>query len=138
MNVLVIGKTGQLAQELARAEWPQGWSPHFSGRNEMDLAQPRNAAKAVRECKPALVVNAAAYTTVDKAESEPDLAMRINGQAPGALAEACAALRVPFVTVSTDYVFDGRKDGPYTEYDPFSPLGAYGCSKAEGERRVRE
>lgn len=138
MKVLVIGKTGQLAQELARAEWPEGWSPQFSARNEMDLAEPRSAAKAVCERKPALVINAAAYTAVDKAESEPELAMRINGKAPGALAETCAALRIPFVTVSTDYVFDGRKDGPYTECDSLSPLGAYGRSKAEGERRVRE
>lgn len=138
MKVLVIGKTGQLAQELARAEWPEGWSPQFFGRNEIDLAEPANAAKAVRERKPGLVMTAAGYTSVDKAESEPDLAMRINGEASGAVALACAQLRIPFVTVSTDYVFDGSKEGPYKEEDEMHPLCAYGRSKAEGERCVRE
>lgn len=138
MKILVVGKTGQLAQELARAEWPEGWSASFAGRDEVDLSEPGKAAAVMRDGKASLVINAAAYTAVDKAESEPDLAMRINAEGPAALGAACAELHVPFVTVSTDYVFDGTKQTAYTEQDAMDPLGAYGRSKAEGERRVRE
>src|SRR5947209_8454977 len=122
MKVLVIGKTGQLARELARAQWPHEWLPTFAGRDEIDLSEPAEAGVGVGDRRPGLVINAAAYTAVDKAESEPDLAMRINGDAPGALAAACAALRIPFVTMSTDYVFDGSKDAAYAEKDETHPL----------------
>src|SRR4051794_39589333 len=103
MRVLVLGKSGQLAQELARSCWPQGWRPTFATRTEIDLSEPQKAAHAVREWKPDLVINAAAYTAVDQAESEFDLAMRINGVAPGELANVCEELHVPFISASTDY-----------------------------------
>ncbi|MBV9571535.1 MAG: dTDP-4-dehydrorhamnose reductase [Alphaproteobacteria bacterium] len=137
MKVLVLGKTGQLARELARAAWPAGWQTEFAGCDQINLSIPENSAEAIADRKPSLVINAAAYTAVDKAESEPELAMRINALAPGAIASACASSNIPFVTVSTDYVFDGSKNGPYWEDDPISPVSAYGRSKAEGERLTR-
>jgi dTDP-4-dehydrorhamnose reductase len=136
MKVLVIGRTGQLAQELARKAWPDGWRPEFLDRSAIDLSEPETAAEAVAAREPELVINAAAYTQVDKAETEPELAMRINALAPEAIALRLAARDVPFVTISTDYVFDGSKVGPYTEADEVCPVSAYGRSKAQGERRV--
>ncbi|MBV9993336.1 MAG: dTDP-4-dehydrorhamnose reductase [Alphaproteobacteria bacterium] len=137
-TVLVIGKTGQLARELARSPWPAGWQASFAGRDAIDLACPDAAAACVEAAAPEMVVNAAAYTAVDKAESEPGLADAVNAVAPGAIAAACARMNVPFVTVSTDYVFDGAKRGAYVESDPVGPIGAYGRSKERGERLVRE
>jgi dTDP-4-dehydrorhamnose reductase len=136
-RVLVIGRTGQLARELARTEWPQGWTMDFVDRTRIDLSKPDQAAETVAAISPTIVINAAAYTAVDKAEIEPDLAFAINGEAPAATAAACARLKIPFVTVSTDYVFDGTKVGAYVEEDPVSPLGVYGRSKEQGERLVR-
>jgi dTDP-4-dehydrorhamnose reductase len=135
---LVIGCNGQLAQELARCEWPSGWKPIFLGRDEIDLAHPIRAATAVIERKPELVINAAAYTAVDRAESQPDLAIRVNAEAPAAIASECAAHEIPFVTISTDYVFDGASTVPYVEGDSVRPINVYGRSKAEGEAAVRE
>src|SRR5438552_245044 len=137
-SILILGKTGQLAQELARANFPENWRTWFADRNEIDLADPDNAAKTVRHIAPDLVINAAAYTAVDRAESEPDLARRVNALSPGAVASACTDLRIPFVTVSTDYVFDGSSSGAYLETDPVAPLGVYGSTKEEGERLVRQ
>ena len=93
--------------------------------------------KTIREAAPSLVVNAAAYTAVDRAESEPDLAVAVNRDGPGNLASACAKAGIPLIHISTDYVFDGRKTEPYVETDPVSPLGVYGRSKAAGEAEVR-
>jgi dTDP-4-dehydrorhamnose reductase len=136
-RVLVIGRTGQLARELARAAWPKGWTAEFADRTIIDLTLPQRAAEAVAEISPDMVINAAAYTAVDKAESEPELALAVNAEAPAAIAGTCARLHIPFVTFSTDYVFDGSKTGPYSEDDPVAPLGAYGRSKEQGERLVR-
>jgi len=136
-KVLVVGKTGQLARELQRASWPQGWAVDFADRTVIDLAAPEAAAAAVLDAAPNLVVNAAGYTAVDKAEREPDLAHTVNALSPGAMASACARLNIPFVALSTDYVFDGGKRGAYTEDDPVAPLGAYARSKERGEELVR-
>ena len=132
MSVLVIGRGGQLSQCLLRAD------PSLAvlGRAEADLAQPEAAAAAIRAARPSLVINAAAYTAVDKAESEEDLARLVNAEAPGAMAEAAAEVGAAFVQISTDYVFPGDKDGEWVEDDPVDPLGAYGRTKLEGERRV--
>lgn len=138
LNVLVLGQNGQLAKELERRRWPEGWAVEFASRAAIDLAEPGAAAAAVLDRKPGLVINAAAYTAVDRAETEPELAWNINAVAPGAIASACATLAVPLVTVSTDYVFDGSNPAPYTEADPVCPLNQYGRSKAEGEQRVRQ
>ncbi len=106
------------------------------GRPALDLARPETIAPALAAAGPDVVVNAAAYTAVDKAESEPDLAHAVNAVGAGAVAEAAARLGLPVLHLSTDYVFDGRLDRPYREDDPTGPLGTYGGSKLEGERRV--
>jgi dTDP-4-dehydrorhamnose reductase len=136
-RVLVIGREGQLARELARARWPHGWSVTCLGRPDIDLRFPDKAAAAVAALASDCVVNAAAYTNVDLAESEPDLAMLVNATGPAAVAAACARIGAPFLTISTDYVFDGTKSTPYSEADAVKPLGSYGRSKAEGEACVR-
>jgi len=105
-------------------------------RATLDLADPDAIRRAVREAKPGVIVNAAAYTAVDKAESEPGLALRINGEAPGILAAEAARAGALLVHYSTDYVFDGAKDAPYVEDDPTGPVNAYGRSKLEGERAI--
>ncbi|MBW3617608.1 MAG: dTDP-4-dehydrorhamnose reductase [Proteobacteria bacterium] len=133
-SALVIGRTGQLARELARA--PCRFQPVFLGREEADLTRPEEAAAAVERTRPALVVLAAAYTAVDRAESEPETARLANTVAPGVVAEACARVGAALVHVSTDMVFDGAKDGPYVETDPPAPLGVYGQTKLDGEGRV--
>ncbi len=137
-RVLVIGRSGQLATELARANWPAGWQVTCTGTPELDLRQPEQAASAVTAAAPDIVVNAAAYTDVEKAESEPAMARLVNAIGPAAIARSCAALGAPFITISTDYVFDGSKPQPYSETDTVNPTSAYGRSKAEGEALVRE
>lgn len=136
MRALVFGSTGQVARELRRSAGELGIDATFLDRAAADLADPAACAAAVRAASADVVVNAAAYTAVDKAEDEPDLAGRINGAAPGAIAAACAEKGVPFLHVSTDYVFDGTPGRPWREDDPTAPLGAYGRSKLEGERAV--
>jgi dTDP-4-dehydrorhamnose reductase len=135
--ILVAGKTGQLARCLAQEARRRGTTLAALGRPEFDLTHPEGLARAVAARAPRAIVNAAAYTAVDKAEAEPALAMTVNRDGAGALAAAAALLGVPFVHISTDYVFDGRKDTPYVEQDAPSPLGAYGRSKLEGEAAVR-
>ena len=136
-SVLVLGRSGQLARELAHADWPSAWRPQFAAHSDIDLSRPELAACLVTAANPDLVINAAAYTAVDKAEGESELAMCINCTAPAAIAAACARRDIPFVTISTDYVFDGRKVGAYTEEDAVCPINVYGLSKMEGERLVR-
>lgn len=135
MKLLLLGGTGQLGREiLLRAD------PHLSivapTRRDLDLAQPETIAAYVAAQDVDVIVNAAAYTAVDKAERERDLAFLLNAVAPGRLAAAAAAKGVPLVHVSTDYVFDGSKGAPYLPSDPVAPLGVYGASKEAGERAV--
>lgn len=137
-RVLVIGREGQLARELARARWPDTWTISCAGRSDLDLRFPDKAAAAVVAAAPDLVINAAAYTDVERAESEFDLAILINATGPAAVAKACAEIGAPFVSISTDYVFDGGKPAPYTEDDVVHPINAYGRSKAEGEALIRD
>jgi len=136
--VLVAGRDGQLARALAPAFAAAGWRVAALGRADgLDLAGPAEAvAAAVRGAAPDLVVNAAAYTAVDRAEAEPEAAMAVNRDGAAALAAAAAAVGAPLLHVSTDYVFDGAKGAPYAEHDRPAPLGAYGRSKLEGERAV--
>jgi dTDP-4-dehydrorhamnose reductase len=133
MTLLVFGRTGQVATELARLI-PDAT---FLGRAEADLADPAACAEAIRDRRPAAVINAAAWTAVDKAEAEEAAATVVNGAAPGAMAQACADLRIPFLHISTDYVFDGAGTRPFRPDDPVTPLGAYGRSKLAGEQAVR-
>ena len=132
MTILVFGETGQLARELAADE-----TVTCLGRDQADLSHPAACAVAIRQAQPQAVINAAAYTAVDKAESDEALASVINGAAPGAMAATCADMGIPFVTVSTDYVFDGSGTAPWQPGDATGPLNAYGCSKLAGEEAVR-
>ncbi len=133
MTVLAFGANGQVGTALARLEGVTVLS-----RAEADLSIPGKCAQAIDEFKPVAVINAAAYTAVDQAESDEALATAINGDAPGEMARACAALGIPLVHISTDYVFAGDGDTPFNPSDPVAPLGAYGRSKEAGERAVRE
>ncbi|WP_293395341.1 dTDP-4-dehydrorhamnose reductase [Nevskia sp.] len=135
-RVVVTGSTGQVGWELRRALSTFG-EVLAPGRSECNLADPAAAAAYLRRVKPDLVVNPAAYTAVDKAESEPELAHTVNALAPRALAEACADLNALLVHYSTDYVFDGSKDGVYREDDAPSPVSVYGSSKLAGEDAIR-
>ncbi len=136
-RILVIGRTGQLSTALAEASWPADIAVTCRGRDAIDLAQPALARDAVIAERPDLVINAAAYTAVDKAESEPELAFAVNRDGPSAVAEACLAIGAPLIHVSTDYVFDGSKRGAYVEADPVNPASVYGASKEAGESAIR-
>ena len=133
MKLLVFGQTGQVARELARAA-PEAL---LLGRDQADLSNPAACAAAIRAHRPDAVINAAAWTAVDKAEAEENAATVLNGHAPGAMAQACADLGTPLVHISTDYVFDGAGTLPFRPSDPTAPLGAYGRSKLVGEEAVR-
>jgi len=135
-KILLTGKNGQVGWELQRTLAPLG-EVIALGRRELDLSKPDRIRKVVREIKPELIVNAAAYTAVDKAEAEPETAMAINGIAPGILAEEAKRLNTAIVHYSTDYVFDGAKTVPYTEDDEPNPLNVYGRTKLEGERAIQ-
>lgn len=136
MRIAVTGRTGQVVQSLlARAE-AANVTVIPVGRPELDLAQPEGVRQALANTQPDCIINAAAYTAVDKAEAEPDLAMRINGAGADAVAAAAAALGVPLIQLSTDYVFDGMAPRPWLEGDPTGPLSAYGRSKLAGEEAV--
>jgi dTDP-4-dehydrorhamnose reductase len=134
-QILLIGKDGQLGQELQLFLDPLGEIKRV-GRDSLDLANPEAIAKMIAEVKPDLIVNAAAYTAVDKAETEPDLAQAINGIAPGILAKQAQEIGATLIHVSTDYVFDGSQSHPYLETDPTQPLGVYGQSKLAGEQAI--
>lgn len=131
-DLLVLGRSGQLARALARRA-PEAT---FWGRAEADLSDPGAVADRVRALRPGAVILAAAHTAVDRAETEIEAATVLNATAPGLLARAAADLGVPFLHVSTDYVFDGSGDAPRAEDAPPAPLGVYGRTKLEGERRV--
>jgi len=129
--ILVFGKTGQVATELQAFKGIRAF-----GRGQADLSDPQACAETIRLHKPQAVINAAAYTAVDKAESEEELAKNINGNAPGAMAMACAELNIPFVHISTDYVFDGTGIKPWAIADTVNPINAYGRSKLAGEQAI--
>lgn len=134
-NILVIGRTGQLAAELMRLA-PAKVRLQAVGRDQFDLSDLAAIPGALQAVRPDAVINAAAYTAVDKAESEPEAAMALNRDGPASLARACAEADIPLVHISTDYVFDGAKPGPYVETDAKAPINAYGRSKSEGEDRI--
>ena len=137
MTVLVFGKTGQVAREL------QAFVPVIApiislGRDEAELSTPGSCTAAIERLAPAVVINAAAYTAVDQAESEEELATRVNGAAPTEMARACAARDIPFVHISTDYVFDGSGEARWRPDHRVAPISAYGRSKLAGEQGVVE
>ena len=130
--ILVFGKTGQVASALQRDARVRAL-----GRSAADLADPGACARVIRDLAPRAVINAAAWTEVDLAEDAEAAATVVNGAVPGAMARACAELDIPFVQISTDYVFDGSGNTPWRPDSPVAPLGAYGRSKLAGERAVR-
>jgi dTDP-4-dehydrorhamnose reductase len=136
-QVLVTGANGQLGTELQRVAWPAGWEAVALDRAALDLTDTDAIARAIASRPWSAVINAAAYTAVDKAEGDAVAAWRINALAPAALAAACAEAGIPIVQVSTDYVFAGDKPGAWEVGDPVSPLGVYGASKLGGELAVR-
>lgn len=136
MRIAVTGQAGQVVTSLVERGAAAGHEVIAIGRPELDLADPASVMSALEAAAPDVIVSAAAYTAVDKAESESDLAHAVNGAGAGAVAQAAKALGVPLIHVSTDYVFDGLADRPYVESDPTGPTGAYGASKLAGEQAV--
>lgn len=135
-RILLTGASGQVGEELRQTLTSLG-SVTAIDRTSWDLAQPEAILKIIAEVQPTLIVNAAAYTAVDKAESEPELALLVNGKAPGVLAEAAEKIAAGLIHISTDYVFDGTSSSPYLESDSTNPLGEYGKSKLAGEEAIR-
>jgi dTDP-4-dehydrorhamnose reductase len=133
MTILVLGASGQVASHLRGLLR----DAVYWGRQTFDLAGPSPLTVAIRELGPSVIVNAAAHTAVDQAESEADLAWRLNAEVPAAAARAAAALDIPFVQISTDYVFDGQKAGSYEVGDAVAPLNVYGATKLAGELATR-
>lgn len=136
MRVLVFGRTGQVATELGRLAGPD-LRVTLLGRDEVDLMNPEACAERIAATDADVVINAAAYTAVDKAEEDAAFAEVVNAAAPSAMALASEARGLPLLHISTDYVFDGGKDGAWTEDDPVAPLGVYGRTKLAGEEAVR-
>ncbi|MDF0729368.1 dTDP-4-dehydrorhamnose reductase [Pseudomonas entomophila] len=135
MKILVCGRNGQVAHAL-QAHLAGLGEVHALGREQLDLAHPEQLRAPLRQLAPDLIINAAAHTAVDQAESEPALAFAINAESPRVLAEEAARRGVPLIHYSTDYVFDGSKSTPYTEDDATGPLGVYGASKLAGEQAI--
>ncbi len=133
LRILLLGKVGQLGWELQRSLAPLGEITAFD-YPEVDFSRPSTLAQVVQAAGPQVVINAVAYTAVDKAETEENLARAINASATGELAQAARKARAAFLHVSTDYVFDGRKGSPYVEEDAPHPLNVYGQTKLEGEQ----
>jgi dTDP-4-dehydrorhamnose reductase len=136
MKILLTGKNGQVGWELQRTLAPLGEVVAVD-RQPLDLGNPDSIRSVIREVKPDLIVNPAAYTAVDKAESETELAMAVNGIAPGIMAEEAKKLGAALIHYSTDYVFDGSKSSPYTEEDTPNPLNVYGKTKLAGEQAIQ-
>jgi len=138
MRLLITGCEGQVGTELTRQSRALGWTAKAVDRDGLDIVDPEAANKAVRALMPDVVINAAAYTAVDKAEADCAAAFAVNRDGPKNLAAACADLDIPLIHYSTDYVFDGSKSDAYVESDPVAPLGVYGESKLAGEQAVGE
>jgi dTDP-4-dehydrorhamnose reductase len=138
MRILLTGANGQVGWELSNRGGQRGFEVLALDRADLDITDPVSVSEEVNRSGVALVVNAAGYTAVDQAESEPELAFAANRDGPAYLASACGKAGIPLVHISTDYVFDGQKKGAYLETDPVSPLSIYGKSKAAGEVAVRK
>ena len=135
MKILLFGKTGQLGWELNRTLAPLG-EIHALGPDELDLVDVDALVRIIHDVQPQMIINASAYTAVDRAEKEPDLALLLNEKVPMIMAEAARNLNASFIHYSTDYVFDGTKTSAYTEDDETNPLNVYGQSKLKGEQAI--
>lgn len=136
MKIAVTGTAGQVVTSLIERGTTTGHEVIAIGRPHLDLADPASVMRALEGAAPDVIVSAAAYTAVDKAETESDLAFAVNGEGAGAAAQAAKTLSVPLIHISSDYVFDGTLDRPYVESDPTGPTGVYGASKLAGEQAV--
>jgi dTDP-4-dehydrorhamnose reductase len=132
-RIVIIGRNGQLARELAELAWPDDLHPHFLGRGEINLFDADDIRAQLESLRPVAIINTAAYTNVDKAETEPVLATQLNAEVPALLGQVTARLRIPHLHLSTDYVFAGSSDSPYREDDAVAPTSIYGQSKRAGE-----
>jgi dTDP-4-dehydrorhamnose reductase len=137
VKILVAGANGQVGRELTSCGTRRGFEILTRDRAALDITDPRSVEKEINQPGVSLVVNAAGYTAVDQAELEPELAFSVNRDGAAYLAVACAKAGIPLIHISTDYVFDGGKEGPYRETDPVSPLNVYGKSKAAGELAIK-
>jgi len=137
MKVLVTGADGQLGRELVRLGQSVDFEVYGLNRHQLDITNKIKIKQILARISPSLVINAAAYTHVDRAENESDLAYAVNKDGPTYLARYCANNQLKLIHISTDYVFDGTKSQPYQESDPVAPLGVYGRSKAQGEAAIR-
>lgn len=137
MRMLITGAKGQLGSEIVRQAKGMGYDLYSVDLPEIDISQPEQVDRLIQDYRPYLVLNAAAYTQVDLAESQQKQAWAANSDAALNLALACSSLDIPLVHISTDFVFDGTKSTPYTETDPVAPLSVYGASKAAGEEHIR-
>ncbi len=135
--LLIFGKTGQVASALQELTKSTDREAVFLDRTQADLSKPETLEKIIKHHKPSLVINAAAYTAVDKAEEEQALAYTINGESPTEMASTCAELEIPMIHLSTDYVFKGDGSSPLNEEKPIKPINTYGASKALGEEGIR-
>jgi dTDP-4-dehydrorhamnose reductase len=137
MKILLTGKNGQVGWELNRSLTRLG-NISAMDRNDMDLSKPETLGPVIQDIRPDIIINAAAYTAVDKAESEPELAMTVNGIAPGVIAEEAKKIGAMVIHYSTDYIFDGKAKSPYKEEEATYPLSIYGKSKLAGEQAVTQ
>ena len=139
LHILVTGANGQLGMEFReQAALHEGIQWYFTGKDELSITNKEGLADFCSSYPLDYIINCAAYTAVDQAELEKDLAFAINAEGPGVLAEVCADQGIRLVHISTDYVFDGESDIPYRESDPTAPQNAYGASKLQGERRIEQ
>lgn len=138
VDVLITGANGQLGWELSQRSERRGRTTRAFASTALNITDADSVSRTVEALSPKAVINAAAYTAVDKAETEPAAAFAINRDGPANLAAVCAAHNIPLIHISTDYVFDGEKPGAYSEEDPVAPLGVYGASKLAGEDAIRD
>lgn len=138
MKILITGAKGQVGKELTFIANKKGFDVIAAGRADLDITEAQNVEEYISQCQPDIVINAAAHTAVDKAETEQDLAYAINRDGAENIALACSKLSIPLLHISTDYVFNGNQSDPYSENDTVSPLGVYGASKWQGEEAIRK
>ncbi|MCP3675416.1 MAG: dTDP-4-dehydrorhamnose reductase [Gammaproteobacteria bacterium] len=138
MKILITGARGQVGTELVNEAINRCHQVHAYGSNELDISNKEQVNKTVQQVKPDVIINAAAYTAVDKAETESELAYAVNSQGSENLAIACKSQNIPLLHISTDYVYDGEKQTPYIEVDQPNPTGVYGASKLEGDQKIEQ
>ncbi|MBF0181418.1 MAG: dTDP-4-dehydrorhamnose reductase [Magnetococcales bacterium] len=136
-KLLITGAAGQVGKEIATLAPERGWRTVALDQTELDITNPASVHETILALRPDAILNAAAYTAVDRAETEPDIAFTINRDGPRHLAEAAKSRHIPLLHISTDYVFDGLQSTPYQESDPAAPLGVYGASKLAGDEAIR-